>query len=103
MAETRLIIVPDQYVFLASLKNRGFSIGDGHPYSGLKYDSPEFFSSGIFWHYKFWLRNFFGRFEKLLNRHCGFWCLIGLVQVFPLGRTGNALSSILLRYIIFIR
>ncbi len=53
MAETRLIIVPDQYVFLASLKNRGFSIGDGHPYSGLKYDSleflaPEFFGSGTF-------------------------------------------------------
>ena len=98
MAETRLIIVPDQYVFLASLKNRGFSIGGGHPYSGLKYDYREFFGTGIFW-----LRNFFGRFEKLLNRHCGFWCLIGLVQVFPLGRTGNALSSILLRYIIFIR
>lgn len=54
MAETRLIIVPDQYVFLASLKNRGFSIGGGHPYSGLKYDSPEFLApefldSEIFW------------------------------------------------------
>lgn len=49
MAETRLIIVPDQYVFLASLKNRGFSIGDGHPYSGLKYDDREFFGTGIFW------------------------------------------------------
>lgn len=54
MAETRLIIVPDQYVFLASLKNRGFSIGDGHPYSGLKYDSleflaPEFLAPELFW------------------------------------------------------
>ena len=49
MAETRLIIVPDQYVFLASLKNRGFSIGDGHPYSGLKYDSLEFLAPELFW------------------------------------------------------
>lgn len=67
MAETRLIIVPDQYVFLASLKNRGFSIGDGHPYSGLKYDDREFFGTGIFWHYKFWHRTFWGRFEKAVK------------------------------------
>lgn len=95
MAETRLIIVPDQYVFLASLKNRGFSIGDRHPYSRLKYDSPEFFSSGIFWHYKFWHRTFLGRFEKAVKPSLQFLGPYLLGGIFPFDRKGNALPLIL--------
>lgn len=71
MAETRLIIVPDQYVFLASLKNRGFSIGAGHRYSGLKYDSPEFLAPEFLDSEIFWVD-----LKKPLNRHYSFWALI---------------------------
>lgn len=52
-------------------KDRGFSIGGDHPYSGLKYDSseflaPEFLDSEIFW----------VDLKKPLNRHYSFWALI---------------------------